>query len=117
LKKHKHDPKAILAEILEPSRKIEEKYRTVLLLLEDGRSLNGNIVSEDKTSLTIVTGPPQVKEQKVPKSAIEFQRASSVSIMPAALLNTLDKEQILDLLAFVLSGGNENADAFKHHHH
>ena len=116
IKKHKNDPKAILSEILEPSRKIEEKYRTVLLLLEDGRSLNGNIVSEDKTSMTIVTGPPQVKEQKVQKSAIEFRRSSPVSIMPAALLNTLDKEQILDLIAYILSGGNENADAFKHHH-
>lgn len=116
VKKHKNDSKAILAEILEPSRKIEDKYKTVLLLLEDGRSLNGNIVSEDKTSMTIVTGPPQVKEQKVMKSSIEFQRNSPVSIMPAALLNTLDKEEILDLLAYVLSGGNAKDAAFHHHH-
>lgn len=116
VKKHKHDAKAILAEILEPSRKIEDKYKTVLVLLEDGRSLNGNIVSEDKTSLTLVTGPPQVKEQKVLKSAIEFRRSSPVSIMPADLLNTLDKEQILDLLAYVLSGGNAKDAAFHHHH-
>ena len=116
IKKHKNDPKAILAEILEPSRKIEDKYKTVLILLDDGRSLNGNIVAEDQTSITIVTGPPQVKEQKIMKSAIEFQRSSPVSIMPAALLNTLDKEEILDLLAYVISGGNAKDTAFHHHH-
>ncbi|HAH48061.1 MAG TPA: hypothetical protein DCM07_25045 [Planctomycetaceae bacterium] len=88
----------------------------MLLVLEDGRSLNGNIVSEDETSLTIVTGPSQVKEQKVLKSTVEFQRFSQISIMPTDLLNTLDKEQILDLLAYVLSDGNAKAAAFHHHH-
>ncbi len=116
VKKHKHDAKAILMEILEPSRKIEEKFRTVLLGLEDGTTLNGNIVSENPTTLTILTGPPQFKETKVAKSAIEARRSSPVSIMPAALLNTLDKEQILDLLAYVIAGGNAQDGAFKHHH-
>jgi putative heme-binding domain-containing protein len=112
-KKHKSDPKAILAEILEPSRKIEDKYRTVLLVLEDGTTLNGNIVSENKTELTILTGPPEIKEKKVAKSSIEARRSSPVSIMPVGLLNSLEKEQILDLLAYVLALGNENDGAFK----
>ncbi len=116
VKKHKHDPKAVLAEILEPSRKIEDKYRTVLFVLDDGQTINGNIVTEDDKSVTILTGPPQVKQKKVSKDSIEFQRTSPISIMPADLLNTLDKEEILDLLAFVLSGGNAKSDAFHHHH-
>jgi hypothetical protein len=33
--------------------------------------------------------------------------------MPVALLNTLDKEQILDLLAFVLADGKADAPSFK----
>ncbi|MDG2391502.1 MAG: GDSL-type esterase/lipase family protein [Planctomycetaceae bacterium] len=113
-KKHKSDPKAVLSEILDPSRKIEDKYRTVLLVLEDGTTLNGNIVSENKTELTILTGPPEIKEKKVDKSAIEARRSSPVSIMPVGLLNSLDKEQILDLLAYVLALGKEGDAAFKH---
>jgi hypothetical protein len=36
--------------------------------------------------------------------------------MPAALLNALDKEQILDLLAFILADGKADHAAFKHGH-
>jgi putative heme-binding domain-containing protein len=113
MKKHKFDAKAILAEILEPSRKIDDKYRTVLFGLEDGTTLNGNIVAEDDETVTILTGPPTLEEKKITKSTIEARRASSVSIMPASLLNTLDREQILDLLAYIMNGGNEDASAFK----
>jgi hypothetical protein len=33
--------------------------------------------------------------------------------MPVGLLNTLDKEQILDLLAYLLSGGKADNPAFQ----
>jgi hypothetical protein len=36
--------------------------------------------------------------------------------MPAGQLNTLDKEQILDLLAYLLAGGNAHDAAFHHKH-
>jgi hypothetical protein len=36
--------------------------------------------------------------------------------MPTGVLNTLDKEQILDLLAYLLAGGNPGDAAFHHHH-
>ncbi len=111
--KHKKDAQAILAEILEPSRKIDEKYRTVLLALENGTTLNGNIVSEDETTLTLLTGLPVVKEHKIEKSTIEARRSLPLSIMPIGLLSTLNKEQVLDLLAYVISHGNAEDAAFK----
>lgn len=114
--KHRYDAKAILSEILEPSRKIDDKYRTVLFGLEDGTTLNGNIVAEDETTVTILSGPPTLEEKKILKSSIEARRNSSISIMPTGLLNTLDREQILDLLAYVIAVGNAEAQAFKHHH-
>ncbi len=33
--------------------------------------------------------------------------------MPTGVLNTLDKEQILDLLAYLLAGGNADDAAFQ----
>jgi len=111
--KYKGDAKAILQEILEPSRNIEDKYRKIMLELEDDVYVSGNIISEDDTTVTIQTGPTAAQEQKIAKSTIESRRPSPVSIMPLALLNTLDKEQILDLLAYVLNVGNAEADAFR----
>jgi putative heme-binding domain-containing protein len=101
--------------MLEPSKNIEDKYRQVVFELDDGNSRTGVVVAEDETSVTIMTGSP-AKELKIAKKTIDSRRASKVSIMPGGLLNTLDKEQILDLLAYVLAAGNPEDAAFKHHH-
>ena len=113
VKKYRGEAKAVLQEILEPSRNIEEKYRKITLELEDGSILAGNVVAEDRETVTIYTAPPLAKEHKVAKSTIESRYPSALSIMPVGQLNTLDKEQILDLLAYLLAGGNAEHPAFK----
>gem|GEM_PF-2959313 len=37
-------------------------------------------------------------------------------MLPAVLFNALDKEQVLDLLAFILAEGKADHAAFKHGH-
>ena len=64
--------------------------------------------------MTVPTGPTADQQQKLTKKEIETRRPSPVSIMPAAILNPLDKEQILDLLAYLLATGKANHPAFKH---
>jgi putative membrane-bound dehydrogenase-like protein len=114
--KYKGDAQAILHEILEPSRNIDEKYRAVSLALDDGSVVTGNIVSEEGGIVTILTGSNPVVERKISASSIDARKPFSVSLMPVGLLNSLDKEQILDLLAYVLAEGNAKAPAFQHHH-
>ena len=117
VKKYKSDPRLVLQEILEPSKNIEEKYRKVQLQLEDGTVAQGNIIAEDAESLTIVTGTaPLLQTQKVLKSTIELRKPSPLSLMPAGLLNSLDREQILDLVAYLIAGGKADHPAFKHVH-
>ena len=116
VKKYKGDAKLVLQEILEPSKTIEDKYRNVTLELGDENSLSGLILAEDAASVTIQTGPAANQIQKVAKSAIKSRKASALSLMPAGLVNSLDKEQILDLLAYLLAGGSPDHAAFKHVH-
>ena len=115
VKKYKHDASAVLLEILEPSRNIDEKYRQVNVATEDGKTHIGVIASEDGSTLTLLSGSPPQK-LALPKQSIDDRVTSPRSIMPAGLLNTLDKEQILDLLAYLLAGGNANDAAFHHQH-
>ena len=115
MKKYKYDASAVLREILESSRNVDEKYRQVIVALEDGTTRTGVIAAEDEATLTLVTGTPP-KTLEIPKKSIDDRVASLISIMPSGVLNTLDKEQILDLLAYLLAGGNADAAAFKHHH-
>lgn len=115
VKKYKQDASALLREILEPSRNIDDKYRQLVIALEDGTTQTGVVAEENEETLTLLSGSPP-KQVSIPKSSIDDQVASNVSIMPTALLNTLDREQILDLLAYLLSGGDAKAPAFHHNH-
>ena len=47
------------------------------------------------------------------KSEIEEILASQVSIMPADLLKPLNQDEVLDLLAYLLSRGDERNPMFK----
>jgi putative membrane-bound dehydrogenase-like protein len=113
VKKYRGDPSVVLREILEPSRTIEEKYRTITLELDDGTVLTGNVVSEDPATLTLFTAVPAPKEHKISKTSIDSRNPSALSIMPNGQLNLLGKEQILDLLAFLLAEGSPDAPAFQ----
>ncbi len=115
VKKYKHDAKALLLEILESSRNIDQKYRQTILQVDDGAIHTGIIVTENADTLTILAGSP-AKEQVIAKKSIEARGATPLSIMPSGLLNTLNKEQILDLLAYLLANGNPDDPAFKHDH-
>ena len=116
VKKYKGDAKAVLQEIIEPSKTIEDKYRNVTLETGDENSPSGIILAEDKDTVTIQTGPTAAQVQKLAKSAVKSRRSSTLSLMPAGLVNTLDKEQILDLLAYLLAEGNAKHAAFQHGH-
>ncbi len=105
VKKYKGDAKVLLREIVEPSLNVEEKYRKFMFALDSGQYVMGNIVSEDDDTVIVQTGPTADQQQKIAKVEIDSRRPSPVSIMPAGILNTLDKEQILDLLAYVLASG------------
>jgi putative heme-binding domain-containing protein len=116
VKKYKGDSRVLLQEILEPSKNVEEKFRNIALELGDEQSLSGIVLAEDGTSVTIQSGPSEAQVQKVAKSAIKSRKPSTLSLMPAGLLNAMDKEQILDLLAYVLAEGKSDHAAFKHGH-
>jgi hypothetical protein len=48
--------------------------------------------------------PDQAK--KIPKEDVLTRKRSQLSIMPPGLLNNLEKQEILDLLAYLESSGN-----------
>lgn len=111
LAKYKGDRKAVLEQILDPSKTIEERYRNHSFELGDELSFSGLVVAEDATTVTVQTGPGAV--QKIKKAEIKSRRSSAVSLMPAGLLSIFSKEQILDLLAYVEAGGDAQNKASK----
>ncbi|MDP7254313.1 MAG: L-sorbosone dehydrogenase, partial [Planctomycetota bacterium] len=110
----KYKGQALLEQILDPSEEINEKFQTWMFLTKNGEMITGVIQSEARGTIRVI---PNLLNPKavipVRKKQIAQRKASKVSSMPAGLLNTLRKEEILDLLAFLEAGGYEVPDGLK----
>jgi putative heme-binding domain-containing protein len=104
--------KDILDSILDPSKVISEQYQATLIKKKNGDVLDGRIVEE--TADKVVLHPNQLVPDKVTvlKADIEARQPSKTSPMPPALVNTLNSGEILDLLAYLESGGRKDHPAF-----
>lgn len=113
-------PADILKEILQPSAKINEKFQTVTLTLDSGKIISGLIVNETPQAIRVIENPLAKAEPiEIPVSEIETRQKSAVSLMPNGLLDKLTREEVLDLLAYIVARGDEHAAAFHgagHHH-
>lgn len=100
------DRRALLESIIEPSKVIADIYRNVSITTRSGAMIDGRILSEDSKALVVSINPVDPDQRtRVLKDEVVAQRASDTSPMPAGLLDTLQREEILDLLAWLeLSG-------------
>ena len=104
--------------MLNPSKKIDKKYQSNLFVLTSGKVVTGLIVKEDADSVHVLDNPTAPDKLRIiAKSDIEERDASNVSIMPQGVLNKLTREEIFDLLAYVVSKGDKKSELFSGHHH
>ena len=61
----------------------------------------------------LLVNPLTGDRAEVQKADIQKRNTSSISPMPTGLVSVLTKDELLDLLAYLESGGKENAPAFK----
>jgi hypothetical protein len=100
------DARALLESVIEPSKVVAEQYRNVAITTKAGVILEGRIVSEDAENVILATNPVDSDDRRrVAKAQIESQRVSDISSMPEGLLNTLEREEVLDLIAWLSAGG------------
>jgi putative heme-binding domain-containing protein len=117
----KLDPKRtagdILHDLLEPSLRINEKYQAYVFETESGKVLTGLVVEETPEAVKVLENP-LVKSQPVvlKKSDIAERRKSPTSIMPRGLLDTLTREEVLDLVAYIAARGDPRHPLFQGGH-
>ncbi|SIO22983.1 putative heme-binding domain-containing protein [Singulisphaera sp. GP187] len=100
--------------IVEPSKVISDQYRATVIATNAGKVHTGRIVSESDKSYTMVVDPEDpTKVVEIPKADVEEQAPSKASLMPDKLLDTLSPNEVLDLLAYLLSRGEANDPMFR----
>ena len=107
----------LLDQILNPSKVINDQFSSVNVLTDDGKVTSGVIVNlgVQRSGSAIVlntdlTDPNQ--RVTIDRNAIEEMFVSEISAMPTGLLNRLTKDEIFDLLAYLMSGGDADHELF-----
>jgi putative heme-binding domain-containing protein len=109
----KYSRRDILESILEPSKVISDQYGNTTIVKKDGDTECGRIVDETEDRIVVQPGPLSPDRVEIKKSDIAERRPSTLSPMPEGLVDQFTKKEILDLLAYIESGGKETAPNFK----
>lgn len=100
--------------IVEPSKVISDQYKASVVNLANGQAVTGRIVSEAGGKLIIVTDPEDsTKVVEVAKEDVDTSKPSPISLMPEKLIHPLNENEVLDLLAYLLSRGDPTHPMFK----
>jgi putative heme-binding domain-containing protein len=92
----------LLGNILTPSAIIMEDYKMTNVFTTDGQVYSGILAKEDRRQVQLRIA--NVDEPIIiPKSQIEEQELTDLSMMPEGLLDNLDDTEIIDLVAYLRS--------------
>ncbi len=105
-------PHDLLESIVLPSKVIAEGYAATEIETMSGEIVTGRIVREDDQTVVVLPQSAIEDTTTLRKGDIRRRQLSKVSNMPSGILNTLPTNQILDLMAYLVSDGNSNHVAF-----
>jgi putative heme-binding domain-containing protein len=104
----------LLESIIEPSKEISDQYAAVVITTTDGKVVTGRIVNLHTDSMSVMTNMLDPNGlTNVDRKKVESMETSKVSMMPEGLFDTFKEDEILDLVAYVLSRGDRNNKMFK----
>jgi putative heme-binding domain-containing protein len=104
----------LLESIIEPSKEISDQYAAIVIATSDSKIITGRIVNSHGDALHVMTNmldPNNVTTVDARK--IESIETSKVSMMPEGLLDTFKEDEIIDLVAYLLSRGDRNHKMFQ----
>ena len=102
----------IVVSVLDPSKSIRKGFAQTIVITADGLALTG-FVAEDTDEKLVLREPASGKLIELSKDEIDDTTKSTLSAMPAGLVNQLtDKSQFLDLARFLMEI-NQNPDRLK----
>jgi len=92
----------LLEAIIEPSKVVDEKYRTVTLETSSGVTGSGYLVGGNAETFFLAQDPLRPASfQRIARNEVTNRTHSPVSPMPEGLLNGLTADEIYDLLGYL----------------
>ena len=98
----RHQPAdALLLHIIVPNYEVVPAYQTITVTTTDGRSVSGWLASETETSLSLRTAAGT--EENLLRKDVASLNASGLSLMPDGLEQTMTKDELVSLIAYLKS--------------
>ena len=99
--------------ILDPSKVISDQYGSEEVTLADGSTLVGRAYVDN--GRLVVTADPRNPDESttVALDQVKGRKPYPVSLMPAGMVNGLNGEELLNLVAYLQSGGDPKHAAFR----
>lgn len=104
----------ILEAIIHPSKVISDQYAATEFTMKDGSIVTARLRNLENGKYYVSLNPfaPQTL-QTILKKDVVSTKLSDVSIMYPGTINRLNKEELKDLLAYMVSGANKDAEVYK----
>ena len=109
---HRFSTRDLIETIVDPSKEISDQYEATIFQLDDGTLVTGRVANLNGNRYMVqenMIDPGRFTNVQVDQ--IDAMKPSKVSMMPTGLLDTLTREEILDLLAYMKSVGKKAAGA------
>jgi putative heme-binding domain-containing protein len=104
----------LMENIIDPSKVISDQYGTEQIEKKDGTSIIGRVIVEENDKVFVMSNPFAPNDHMAINSAdIKSKKAYPVSMMPPSMINVLNPDELLDLIAYILSAGNPEDKVFK----
>ncbi|MCA9062250.1 MAG: c-type cytochrome [Planctomycetaceae bacterium] len=110
----RYNARTMLESIIEPSKVISDQYEAMVFLLDSGHQIVGRVVNLNSDRLMVsenMLDPGRLTT--IARDEIEESFVARTSMMPNGLVNNLKREDILDLVAYLQSGGDPGASQFR----
>jgi putative heme-binding domain-containing protein len=99
--------------LIDPSKVISDQYDSHELTLKDGSVVIGRVIVEENDKLFVMTSPLTPDDLTAVNAAdVKSRKTWPISMMPPGLINSLNEDELKDLIAYLQSGGNPNDKAF-----
>ena len=104
----------ILVAVCEPSQSISEQYLASVVTLKDGKTLHGRLIYKNDKEVAVAPNPFNYAEfTKAPADQVTKIEYSQTSLMPPGTIAGMNADELKDLIAYLVSGGNPKHEAFQ----
>ncbi|MEM9021561.1 MAG: heme-binding protein [Planctomycetota bacterium] len=110
---NKYSAQDMVKAIINPNADVSEQYSMQLVTLKEGGAKMGWLISADEQRLIIKPNVLLEETETIPRDSVAAIQELPTSAMPVGLINNMTDDELRDLIAFLVAGGDKSKGDFE----